>query len=116
MKGNARLYQFMNQMRDRRPRLGRILTRTLNADDAAPPLYGGCYVAGTGRDPPRQQAFVAGVFRRLMEEQNFVAWTDEAIVQEARCERWSRLGYIGMAVGTAALVLAGYLLKDRLFK
>jgi len=108
VRGNIALYQLMSQIRERQKRLSRILTRVVISDKGGPPLFGGCYLAGTGRDPAHEQAFVAGVFRRLIEEQNFVSWTDDALNTEAECNRWARNGYlfIGLLVlvGVAGLV------------
>src|SRR5262249_8884159 len=93
IRGNVALYQLMSQIRERQKRLSRILTRAVLSDKGGPPLFGGCYLAGTGRDPAHEQAFVAGVFRRLIDEQNYVSWTDEALAAEAECNRWTGIGY-----------------------
>jgi hypothetical protein len=104
--GNVRLYQLMCQLRDRRTRLSRMLTRAVNLGDTrSPVLFGGCYIAGTGGDPSREQAFIAGVFRRLIENQNFVSWTAEAMEEEVKFESWTKYGYTGIAVFTAVAVL-----------
>jgi hypothetical protein len=98
VKGNARLYQLLYQMRERRNRLGRLLARAVGGEQPGPALFGGCYLAATGKDAGREQAFIAGVFRRLTENQNFVSWTDEALQHEAAYERWTRYGYAGISV------------------
>jgi hypothetical protein len=104
VSGNARLYQLLYQMRERRNRLGRLLGRALGGEQPGPALFGGCYLAATGRDAGREQAFIAGVFRRLLENQNYVSWTDEALRQEAAYEKWTKYGYTGISV-CAVLVL-----------
>jgi hypothetical protein len=105
---NAQLYKLMNEVRERRGALSRILTRGVVIDPSGPPLLGGCYVAATGRDPGREQAFVAGVFHRFLDEreglQNIVAWTPEAIVEESDYQRWTKIGY-GVVGAFAVLVL-----------
>jgi IcmF-related N-terminal domain len=109
MKGNGRLYRLMGEMRERQKRFSRIFTRGFVHESGGPPLFGGCYIAGTGRDPAHEQAFVAGVFRRLIENQNFVSWTDEALAEEAGNQRWTTYGYIGLGLAVAALIGLGVL-------
>lgn len=104
VRGNVKLYQLMYQMRERRVRLSRLLTRAIGGEQRGPALFGGCYIAGTGREPRHEQAFVAGVFRRLSENQNFISWTDEAMEEEVKLESWTKRGYTGIAV-FAALVI-----------
>jgi hypothetical protein len=105
VEDNGRLYHVLYQLRERSKRLGRIVARAATAVPDGPPLYGGCYVAATGRDPDREQAFVAGVFRRPSEEQNFVSWTAKALSEEDRYRRNLQLGYVGLAGAAVALVL-----------
>src|SRR5262249_22330083 len=107
VQGNSRLYQLMFQMRERRQRLGRLVGRTLGGEGRGPALFGGCYIAATGRDPVREQAFIAGVFRRLIENQTFVSWTADAQQEEANFETYTRYGYTGIAAG--AVIAAGIL-------
>jgi hypothetical protein len=103
-RGNVQLYRLMNEMRERQRNLSRILTRGLLGEADGPPLLGGCYVAATGRDPDREQAFAAGVFRRLLDEQNFVSWTAQALAEDADQERWTRIGYAVTGVFAALVV------------
>jgi type VI protein secretion system component VasK len=110
LRGNARLYQLLCLVRDRRKRLAEVVTRMLATEQAQPWLYGGCYLAGTGRDIARDQAFVPGVFRRLTENQNFVSWTSEAIREEERCERLVAYSKVAVGLGIAAAVGLGFLL------
>jgi hypothetical protein len=102
----ARLFQFLSEMKGRRPRLSRILVRGALPSDKGPPLLGGCYLTATGPDAARQQAFVAGVFERLPENQDFVTWTDEALREETELRRLTAVGYGGLSlflVGVAAM-------------
>jgi hypothetical protein len=109
VRGNTRLYLLMSEMRERQKRFSRILTRGLLLDAPGPLLFGGCYVAGTGADPVKEQGFVAGTFRRLTENQNYVSWTDDALVQEADYRRWSTYGYVFLGIFTAAMIGLVYL-------
>lgn len=95
VRSNARLFLFMNDMKEREDRIGQILDRAVASEDHDLPFLGGCYIAGTGPDAEREQGFVAGVFRRLSDEENFVTWTDQALAEEA--------GYV-RAVGAAQIV------------
>ncbi|MFL5246141.1 MAG: type VI secretion protein IcmF/TssM N-terminal domain-containing protein [Gemmataceae bacterium] len=105
VRDNAWLFLFLDQLRERQKRLGTILTRGIAAGADEPILFGGCYLAGTGADVDKEQAFVAGVFRRLIDEQDYVSWTDEALAEEAACSRWVGLGYtfiLVLVVGSLA--------------
>ena len=104
---NAQLYQLLWQLVERQKRLSRILTRGLLGNHSGPPLFGGCYLGGTGKNAGNEQAFVAGVFRRLIDEQNFVSWTDEALAEEANFQKWTTRGYailVGAVLTLAAVV------------
>jgi hypothetical protein len=92
--GNIRLYQFLSEMRQRRQRWTRFLTRGLLLDQADSYLFGGFYLAGTGPDAANDQAFVNGVFQRLPENQNYVTWTPEALAQERDYRRWTVVGWL----------------------
>jgi hypothetical protein len=108
--GNARLYEMLNEMRERHPRLSAILKRALEAEADGNLLFGGCYIAATGSDP----AFVAGVFQRLIDHQNAVTWSDGAFEDDARSHRLTTIGYtVLIVVGLAILVLAGYWIFGR---
>lgn len=113
VRGNGRLYQFLGQMRERQGRFKRLLTRAMTPEKGEPLLYGGCYLAATGRDVLREQAFVAGVFRRLLEEQNYVSWTDAALAQEARYDLFTRVGYGAIAVAALGLIALAYLYRPK---
>jgi hypothetical protein len=90
-------------MHGRARRLGRLLGRLISLDQRGQIMLGGGFIAGTGRDPRREQGLVAGVLRLLIDGQNFVAWTPEAIRHEANYRRLATLGNLG----AAGLVILG---------
>jgi hypothetical protein len=104
VRGNAQLFRFMHQLRDRQRRLGRLLANGVVLPDEEPVLFGGCYLAGTGADPTRQQAFVAGVFHRLAGEENNVSWTHQARAEEDSYWRWIFYGQICLGVLLVAVL------------
>src|SRR5262249_13508534 len=57
IENNKNLFYLNCQMVERQHRLSRILQVGLLEKEQGPPLLGGCYIAGTGRDP-KEQAFV----------------------------------------------------------
>jgi hypothetical protein len=69
------------------------------------PMLGGVYLAGTGRETA-DQAFVQGVFQRVLDGQNAVSWSPEAVADDARLNRLTVMGYVGLAV-FVALSVAG---------
>jgi hypothetical protein len=112
VRGNVRLYELLRQVRGRMLRLARTLIRASAGEDDRPDMLGGCYLAGTGMDTAREQAFIPGVFRRLTECQDFVAWTSDAVREDAAFRSWTRYGYIALAVLTVACAaLAVFLLR-----
>jgi hypothetical protein len=102
VRGNARLFQFMHDLRQRQRRLGRLLEKAVVTKDQEPILFGGCYLGATGPDSARDQAFVAGVFRRLADEENNVSWTAAALDEEASYSR--KIGTCQAAI--AVLIVA----------
>src|SRR5262249_35358765 len=78
---NRNLHVLLRRVYTCGPRLAKLLARGMalagepgdNPDGL--PLFGGCYLAGTGRQA-QEQAFVPGVFQRLIDGQNSVAWTN----------------------------------------
>jgi hypothetical protein len=111
---NRNLYMLLNQVYQRGPRLARIFGRGLpggsGQDTAEPldavPMFGGCYLAGTGRTA-QEQAFVPAVVQRLVGEQDRVSWTTAALADDARYKQWTAIGYATvvavLAVGAAAV-------------
>jgi hypothetical protein len=102
LQKNAGLFFFADEFRERRQQLCTILTRGLETDGGEPLLFGGCYLAGTGRDPKTEQGFVRGVFGRLLEEQDHVSWSEAALADDAACRGWARVCYLA-----SALLVAG---------
>jgi hypothetical protein len=106
----------MGAVRERTHRLCRILTEGLLMQPGGPLLFGGCYLAGTGRDSGAQ-AFSQGFFLRLLEEQDFVSWTSEAFEENESYLRKTSVGYtIIILVALAALVGGGTLAYFRFFR
>jgi len=105
LQGNIRLYQAMADLRERRGRLASLLTRGLSRPSL---LLGGCFLASTGPDPAREQAFATGVFPLLIQYQNYVSWTAEPLAEEATYRRWTVAGYAGL--GALSLLLAAMVL------
>jgi hypothetical protein len=110
VRGNARLFQLFDELRDRQRRLSTILSRGLVQDDPSVPLlFGGCYISGTGTDATREQAFVAGVFYRLIEGQSCVYWTEETRAEEATYQRWISFGWtVLILLALASIGMVGY--------
>jgi IcmF-related N-terminal domain len=102
---NANLHLFANEMSERSGALSTILTTGLAEEAPDPPLIGGCYIAGTGRDASRQQAFTAGVLYRMIDEQNCVQWTPETKAEEEWLNRLTTLGW-GVLTAVVLTLLA----------
>ena len=107
---NRDLYLLLREVQRRVPRYAAILARVPtgkgeveDAEDLeAIPLFGGCYLTGTGEKPNRQ-AFVTGVFQRLIDDQAAVAWTRKAYAEDRRAWRMTQFGYVGIAIVVAVL-------------
>jgi hypothetical protein len=113
---NRNLYLLMRAVFERGPRLAEILARGIppvgGPDELGRvPMFGGLYLAATGRDA-KQQAFVEGVFQRIIESQNAVSWSPEALAEDARRTRLAMAGYAAVAVLTVAAIGAGYWLSQ----
>jgi hypothetical protein len=91
---NASLFFFADEFREREKRLSILLSRGLETDETEPLLFGGYYLAGTGRDPKTEQGWVRGVFGRLLEEQDHVSWTESELADDAACRGWARVCYL----------------------
>jgi hypothetical protein len=102
--GNTNLYLLLDELRERQRRLSRVIKVALARQANGPMLFGGCYLAGTGHDPDREQALVAGLFRRLIENQDYVSWTERALADDASAERVAKVGY-GVLAGVGAVVV-----------
>lgn len=113
---NSHLFLFMNELRQRGRRLGRLLARGLTLESSEPVWFGGCYLAGTGKNADSQQGFVAGVFRRLIEEEKkgLVSWTGQALDEEAGLQRWVAALQVALGlVVVAALGMIGFAIWNR---
>lgn len=111
LRDNVRLYHFLRVIHERQRGITRMLTRIVDPEEGPAAMLGGCYFAGTGRNPTVGQAFIAGVFRRLGESQDFVSWTPEGLRRDAQYRRWALSGYIGLGfLVLAALAFAAYCL------
>lgn len=104
-RDNARLFRFLAEVRDRHRRLARLHARALPREGVS--MFGGCYVAGTKRDPDAGPAFVRGVFQRLAKEQEEVSWTRAALAEDARRVRIAGAGYIAVVVAVVLALVAG---------
>ena len=109
---NRNLYLLMRAVYDRAPRWAQLLSRGVPpvqgavGDPAAGlPLFGGCYLAGTGLTTDGQ-AFVPGVFQRMSEGQNLVSWAPEATADDTRLNRLTTIGYVAIVL-IFAMIVAG---------
>lgn len=105
---NIQLNQVLTRLQERQDRLFRVLARTFASESPDTTLFGGCYLAATGRDAAHEQAFVVGVFRRLLENQNYVSWTPEALAEDADYRRWALLGWSSIALLLIVVAALGY--------
>ena len=112
---NRDLYLLLREVQRRVPRYAAILSRTptgkAQAEDPEDleslPLFGGCYLTGTGEKPNRQ-AFVTGVFQRLVDDQAAVAWTRRAYADDKKAWRMTQFGYAGIAVAVAIMAFLAF--------
>jgi hypothetical protein len=110
VRGNSRLFQLTDELRERASRLGAILSRGLEARSGRSAkkrfLFGGCYLAGTGENAAAEQAFVRGVLvARLVARQEFVYWTEQVKAEEAACQWWLTVGWAGLGLVVLAVVI-----------
>jgi hypothetical protein len=109
---NKGLSYFLCALHERSKRLGQLMVRGLTTEEPKL-LFGGCYVAATGEDPAREQAFVAGFLRKVIENQSSVSWTDAALAEDAARSRYAVVGYIIMAAVGAVTTLLLVLYASR---
>ncbi len=98
IRHNYQVSRFFNAMFQGQRWLTAIVRDGLIIRQDGPELLGGCYLAATGQDADREQAFVAGVFERLQESLRLIRWSDEAFQEDAQYQQWTRLGYLGLPV------------------
>jgi hypothetical protein len=104
---------LLREVQRRVPRFAAILSRVPSGkgdvedseDLEALPLFGGCYLTGTGQKPNRQ-AFVTGVFQRLIDDQAAVAWSRKAYADDRKAWRMTQIGYGIITLATIALAVA----------
>jgi hypothetical protein len=106
LRVNAERYRFLAAVRAGQGRLANVFRRAAGATDGRPARFVGAYLAATGADPARDQAFVPGVFRLLSDNQNAVAWTPAARAADAAYRRWAMFGYLAIGAFMAGV---GYL-------
>jgi hypothetical protein len=108
VRANGRLFLLADELKQRARRLGTILTRGLVPKSTIGPLmFGGCYLAGTGSDPEREQGFVRGLLDRLTEGQSCVYWTRRTLEEEAVYTRWVGVGWAVLSLAILALLAVG---------
>jgi len=108
LRENIQLHQVLARLRERQERIYRILARAFASEPPSTTLFGGCYLAATGRDSSHEQAFVASIFRRLVENQNYVSWTSEALAEDADYRRWALIGWGWLVVLLLTVVGLAY--------
>jgi hypothetical protein len=103
LRGNAQIFHLMAQMGLRHKDLSRILLQGLAPERTPLLLFGGCYVAGTGRKE-QEQAFVPGIFdkiirvpKREVPMQNLVYWTEQALREDSANHRRATIGWFWVA-------------------
>ncbi|MGL4555137.1 MAG: type VI secretion protein IcmF/TssM N-terminal domain-containing protein [Gemmataceae bacterium] len=111
---NTHLFALLHEMSDRQTHLATVLGRGFSGYAPADQLlFGGCYLAATGR-APAQQAFVSDVFDKLLKGEEHVFWTDEVMNDEYRLNGWINFGWLVLALAAvAAALVAGYLVDYR---
>jgi hypothetical protein len=113
LRENIQLYHVLTRLQERQDRVFRALARTFASESPDSTLFGGCYLAATGRDATHEQAFVVGVFRRLLENQNYVSWTSEVLAEDAEYRHWAILGWSSIAVFLVIVASLGYFYWSR---
>lgn len=105
LASNVQLYRFLEGLRQRRQRLGRLLVRALLLD--MPSYYfGGVHFAGRGRTG---YTLLPGVFDRLNQNQNYIAWSRFALSADARQHGWATFLYLLGVLLLVAAPIAAYI-------
>jgi hypothetical protein len=111
-RGNERLFLLADELQERSRRLGTVLARGVAGKASSGlVLFGGCYVAGTGMEAEREQAFVRGVLDRLLENQSCVYWSAQALAEETQYNRWLTIGWTllgGLVLIAVAVAVSGF--------
>lgn len=103
---NTGLCRFANAVRHREEAAAQVFAAAAVGQDGRPARFGGGFLAATGPDPDRDQAFVAGLFRLLAEQQNYVTWTPAAKAEDAAYRGWTAVGYLTLFVFVLAVAFA----------
>ncbi len=102
-KANGDLTQFLVAVRDRSPKVARMVSRAAMARADEAPSFGGCYLTAqdaSGSEPLFTQEF----FKKVESTQGFVAWTDAAYALDAGYRSATRGGYLALGVIVAAVI------------
>jgi type VI protein secretion system component VasK len=104
---NVKLYRFLDDIRQREQRLGRMMRQIFTAGNEKYWLPAGCYLVANGADVAREQGFAAGVLPQLYQMQNLLAWTPEALSNDQGRRYWVWAGYtaLGICVGLLGLAM-----------
>jgi hypothetical protein len=104
VRRNAEIFELMAQMGLRHKDLSRIVLQALAPERTPLLLFGGCYLAGTGRKT-QEQAFLHGVFEKMIKGkkgevpmQNLVYWTEQALQEDRAYHRRATLGWWSVAL------------------
>jgi hypothetical protein len=100
---NAKLFQLAVAIHARTDAIVRVFTRVLAPEQNEAVLPAGCFFAATGPTAERQ-GFLTDVLAQLLDGQNFVAWTAAGRADEAATTRRTMLGYVSIALTTAAVI------------
>jgi hypothetical protein len=112
-KHNNQVYLFLTKLYRAEYRLADIVNNGILFQPMKPPLYGGCYLAATGKTED-MQAFLPGVFQKMKEDRgDFVSWTPAALTEDARYRSLTIYGYIALAVTVVFAVGLAALAKFR---
>ncbi|QEL19438.1 type VI secretion protein IcmF/TssM N-terminal domain-containing protein [Limnoglobus roseus] len=103
---NGGLCRFAAAVRQRESAMGEVFSAAATGPDGRPARFGGCFLAATGPDPARDQAFVGGLFRLLAEQQNYVTWTAAAKSEDAAYRGWTAVGYLTLFAFIVAVAVA----------
>jgi hypothetical protein len=112
-QANGALTQFLVTVRDRSPKVARLVSRAVTPRADEVPSIGGCYL--TAPEPGGSEAlFAQEFFKKVESTQGFVAWTDEAYALDAGYRSSTKTGYMALGVIAAAVIaLAVYVFGVR---
>ena len=103
---NTGLCRFASAVRQREAAAGQIFAAAAVAPDGRLARFGGGFLAATGLDPARDQAFVSGLFRLLAEQQNYVTWSNAAQSEDSAYRAWTAVGYLTLFVFVMGVAFA----------